>query len=124
MVDACRKNDQISLYHSYSDPIVVKIPNIEEPFPVEYVSNLFIFVQMFAEEHLHFFVINSAHFFWRDDDLISVLIGALTSDVIDRSYIGAMIIENVKVGKNACANNSARVVVFTLVALRPVMQGL
>lgn len=60
MVDASRKNDQVILLDIDADPFVPFAANIEVPIAVQNPADLFVFVQMFVEEHAHFLFVGVA----------------------------------------------------------------
>jgi len=82
MVDACRHDDQIILLQPNSNPVVTFVPYVEISCPVQNVADLFVFVQMLVEEHLHLLLIYVAHDLWRNGNFIAVLVRTLCSDSI------------------------------------------
>lgn len=83
MVDARRQNDKIILLESDPDPVVTRRPDVEVSCAVSDVPDLFVFVQVFVEEHLHFGFVYLAHGLRRHRDLISILVLPLFCKVVD-----------------------------------------
>ena len=82
VINSRRQDNQIIFLQSNAHPIILLRAHIEESLPVEDVTYLFVFVEVLVEEHLHFFFIHRAHLVWADDDLISVLVGAVLGDFV------------------------------------------
>jgi len=57
VVDPSRHDQQVSLFATYSQPPVIRASNVKEPTPVQKESDLFVVMQMFFKENLHFLLI-------------------------------------------------------------------
>jgi hypothetical protein len=82
VINPCRQNNQIVFLQSDAHPIILLRAHIEETLSVKDVTYLFVFVEVLVEEHLNLFFIHGAHFVRADDDLISVLVGAVLGDLV------------------------------------------
>ena len=117
MKDPRRQDYQIMLLQPNSHPLILGISNIKKSVPIKYIPDFFILVQMLVEKHLYFLLVDGTHFVGRDGDFISILVGALLSDIVDSRDTGALMIEDTELGEVRGRYFAAGIVVETLVAL-------
>lgn len=114
---ASRKDYQIFLLQPNSDPLILWVPNVEEPVPVQNIPDFFVLVKMLVEEHLYFLFVYRAHLVWRHDNLISILIRPLGGNFIDGGDGRAVVVENSELRQVVRAHGASGIMVFALVAL-------
>lgn len=61
MINARRQHNQIAFPQSDAHPLVIFTTDIEEPFPVNYIPNLLVLMQMLIEEHPYFVLVHITH---------------------------------------------------------------
>ena len=83
VINSRRQDNQIVFLESNAHPVIRLGANVEESLPVEDVADLFVFMEVLVEEHLDFFFVYGAHFVGADDDLVSVLVGAVLGDFVE-----------------------------------------
>ena len=115
--DATGQDDQIILLQPDPHPLVLLAPHIKEPFPIQDVPDLLIFVQMLVEEHVHLLLIHVAHLFGRDGDLVAVLVGASVGDGVDVGDGGTAVVDDAELLEVVGGQVLAGVVVEALVTL-------
>lgn len=125
VIDAGWQDNQIVLFQSDAHPIVLLGADVEEALAVEDVADLFIFVEMLVEEHLHLLFVDCAHLFGGDGDFVAVLVGAAFGDFVHVGGVfgGDVVVEDAESGEVGGGDGFARVMVETLVALRWVLAG-
>jgi hypothetical protein len=117
MKDPRRQDDQIILLQPNSHPLILGISNIKESVPIKYIPDFFILVQVLVEKHLYFLLVDDAHFVGGDGDFISILVGALLSDIVDGRDTGAAMVEDTELGEVRGRYFAAGIMVKTLIAL-------
>ena len=117
MEDSRRQNDQVVLFQPNSYPSILRVPDIKKSIPIKDVSDLFIFVQVLVEEHLHFLFVHGAHFVGRDSNFISVLVRALGGNFVDVGDGRAVVIKDAEFREVVGVDCTAGVMVETLIAL-------
>lgn len=93
------------------------IPHVEEAITIDYVSDLFILVEVLVKEHLYFFLVYWAHLLWRYNDLVSILVRPLRGNVVNRRYRRAVVVKDAELAEVVRAYSAPRIMVFTLIAL-------
>lgn len=83
VVDTGRQDDQIVLLESDPDPVIALISDVEVACTVSDVSDLLVLMHVLIEKHLHFRLVNLTHGFWRDGNLISILVVALFGEHVN-----------------------------------------
>ncbi len=63
MINARGQNNQIPFPQPNPNPIVPLTPNIEKPFTVKDIPNLFVLVQVLVEKHLYLLFVDGSHLF-------------------------------------------------------------
>jgi len=76
MVNTTGQDDQVALPQPDPHPVVSLAAHIEVTGAVENVPDLLVLVQVLVEEALDLLFVDVAHLFWRDCDLVSVLVVA------------------------------------------------
>jgi hypothetical protein len=118
MINSSRQNDQVILLQSDADPVISCASHVEESFPIQYVSNLFVFVKMLVEEHLHLHFIDVSHLLRRDCNFISVLVTSFSGNRVYIIYRRASIVDDTEVTQVTTIDGFPRVMVVALVTLK------
>lgn len=119
MVDASGQDDEVALHQTDAHPFIIDTPHVKKAFTVKDVSNFFILMQVFLEERLHLVLVGRAHFLQRDDYFITIFVGAFGGNAIDSLNGRAVTVEDPQLGQVFWVYGSTRIVVLTLIALRP-----
>lgn len=98
MVNASGQDDEVSLHQTDADPFILDTSHVEKAFAVKDVSNFLILVQVLVEEHLYLVLVGGAHFLRRDDDFITIFVGAFRGNAIDSLNRRAVPVENPQLG--------------------------
>lgn len=117
MIDTRRQNQQIVLFNQDADPFISLAANIEVAFAIKDVADFLVFVQVFAEKHFHFLLVDGTHFLRGDSEFITVLVAAFSSEVVDIVDRRASLVDNTKRSEICTIDDAARVVRGTLVTL-------
>lgn len=94
MIDAARQDDQITLLKPNPNPVVSLTPDIKVTRTVKNVANLLVLMQMLTEESLHFFLVNVAHLFGANGNLISVLVVARCGNLVNPRDFGDVVVDD------------------------------
>ena len=116
VVDPRRHNSQIPLLQSQSDPIVTLTPHVKVTRAIQDISNLLIFVKMFVEKDLYFFLV-----VWEggggDCDFVAVLVVARGCEFVYVVERGEVVADYAEFGEVGGGDWAAGVVGEALVAL-------
>ena len=94
MIDTTRQDDQIALLKPDPDPVVTLASDIKVACAIQNVPDLLVLVQVLAKESLDFLFVNVAHLLRADSNLISVLVVARRSDLVNTSDFGNVMIDD------------------------------
>lgn len=82
MVYASWKHKQIAWFRFDSDPLVIRVTDVEIAVPFQYVSDLFVLVHVLVEEHFDLILVRRTHGAWRNSDLIAVGVVASLGEIL------------------------------------------
>lgn len=82
MPDSSRQDSHVALLHRNTDPGVAFVADVKEALPVEYVPDLFVFVQVFGEEGPDFGVVCCAHGVAGHGNRVAVLVLSCRCDCV------------------------------------------
>lgn len=113
----CRRAWRHYLLNTDTNPSVIGASDVKEPLTVANITNFLILVQMLVEEGFNLFLIDLAHLLWRHNNLVSVPIAAVRSQLVDPIQIRDLVVKDTKLLQIFDGNLLARVMCQALVTL-------
>lgn len=118
MVNASGQDEQVILVQLHPHPLIILAPHVEIALSSTNVPDLLILVQMFVEEHLDLLLVGVTHLLGRDENLVTILIPALSCQLVNAIKVGKIMIKDAKFSQVINRDCATGVMRQALVALR------
>ena len=92
VVDAGGQNDEIVFAEMDADPALVFSSYVKIALAVADVANLLVLVKVLVEEGLDLFLVDCAHLFRRDKDLVTVSVASFLGEFVHAIEFGYAIV--------------------------------
>lgn len=83
VIDSRGQNNQIILLQLDANPLVPLVPHIKVSFSIADISDFFVLMQVFIEEHLDFVFVNVTHLLRAHDNDIAVLVASFRRQLVN-----------------------------------------